>query len=352
MGTATRFAAIVALTALSWACVSSSSNPAPAAPSDPGANLEDLLDRADDAFDSRAYDEAADRYRAIHLAAKSGALPEVATEAAAQVATIEALREQMAESDSWMQAAEAGANADAIDAWSRVLLARGVRSWKRSDLNTARGTFIELHSFCAIHDRTIRQIQAANLVALVSVGQEQLDWSLRAIQAAQTTGEAKWEAPLWSSHAWLLDDRDRLDDALRAFARARTLTAEADVTPLGRLQTDWSYAHGLRRVGRAEEAREILERANSIAHSIYIARPSARAAEHLGRILWELAEVDVAEGKTERARERYAAARSKLVEAGAQQAAPELLVDLDRRVHELDHPVDPDWIPPRKKKSP
>ena len=351
MGTVTRFAAIVALAASSVACVTTSSEPQPIAQQDPEENLEDLLERADESFNARAYDDAADRYRAIHLAAKSGQLTDVATEAAAQVATIEALREAMPESDSWMTAAETGANSDAVDAWTRVLLARGVRSWKRADRRTARGTCIELHNYCAAHDRTVRQIQAANLVALVSLGQEQLDWSLRAIQAAQATGEAKWEAPLWSSHAWLLDDRDRLDDALRAFERARSLTAEANVTPLGRLQTDWSYAHGLRRVGRVEEARAILVRANSIAHSIYIARPSPRAAEHLGRILWELAEVDVVEGKIDRAREHYAAARSKLVEAGAQQAAPEVLADLDRRIYELDHPVDPNRIPPRKKKN-
>ena len=351
MRTLSRFAALLFVCglAVTAGCASEPRAPVPMAPADPEGDLRALLKKADRAFDSRAYDEAEDRYKAVYLAAKTGNFAAIVAESSAQVATITALGEDLRESDDWMGVAESAGSPGAISGWTRVLLARGVRDWKRSNNARARGSFIELYNYCALHDLIVRQIQAANLAAVASVGQEQLDWSLRAIQAAQASGESKWEAPLWSSHAWLLDDRGQYDDALRAFSRARELTADADVTPIARLQTDWALAHGLRQVGRLDEARRLLERTNSIAQSIYISNPTPRAAEHLGRILWELAEVEALEGRKEKARELYAAARAKLVEAGAMKAAPEVLRELDTCIERLDRPVPPGFIPPRKR---
>ena len=111
-----------------------------------------------------------------------------------------------------------------------------------------------------------------------------------------------------------------------------------DISRLGRLQTDWAYGHGLRMVGKLAEARDLHEQTNAIAHSIYIAKPSPRAAEYLGRVLWEIGEIDAMEGNKERARERYLAARSKMLEAGAAQGAPALVEKLDARLEALDAP--------------
>lgn len=171
-----------------------------------------------------------------------------------------------------------------------------------------------------------------------SRGQEQLDWSMRAIQTAQTTGDLKVLAPLWTSHAWLLDDRGRAEEALDAFKEARDLTGRVDTSRLGRLQTDWAYGHGLRMVGKLAEARDLLGETNAIAHSIYIAKPSPRAAETLGRVLWEIGEIDAMEGNKERARERFVSARSKMLEAGATPDAPALVEELDARLEALDAP--------------
>lgn len=338
---------LLAVGAASAGCSTSPAQPATAA--DPETELRALLARADEAFDGRAYDDALDRYRAIHVAARSRDMRDIATESAAQVATVDALRDELGESDRWMGLAEDGATSKSPRAWSRVLLARGVRAWKRDQVSRARGTFIELYNYCKQNDETARALQAANLAALVSRGQEQLDWSLRAIECAQAFDNPKWEAPLWSSHAWLLDERGQYDDALRAFERARELTAESNVSPFAQLQVDWAYAHGLRRVGRLTEAREILERSQMIVQSIYVAKRTPRAAEWTGRILWELAEVDAAEGHSDRARARFAAAREKLIEAGAAQAAPDLLSELDARIVEFDRHGNGRRIPPPKR---
>ena len=208
--------------------------------------------------------------------------------------------------------------------------------WKSGDNLSSRRTFIELYNYCFLNSLTPRAIQAATLASLSSQGQEQLDWSQRAIQAAQTTGNAKLQAPLWTSHAWLLDYRKRPDEALEAFKKARELTNRADISRLGRLKTEWAYGHGLRMASQLSKARNLLDQTNAIAHSIYIGRPSARAAEYLGRILWEIGEIDATEGQISRAQEKMLAAREKLLESGASENAPILVTRLNKRLEELE----------------
>ena len=303
---------------------------------DPSTELIRQIDSADALFDERAFAEAQQRYQAIYLAANSRGYRLEATEAAAQTAVMLCMQDNAAEAQGWLERAEAEADQSDHRSWSRVLLARGMMRWKSGDNLSARRTFIELYNYCFLNSLTPRAIQAATLASLSSQGQEQLDWSLRAIQAAQTTGNVKWQAPLWSSHAWLLDYRKRPEEALEAFKKARDLTTRADITRLGRLQTEWAYAHGLRMAGQLDKSRDLLEQTNAIAHSIYIGKPSARAAEYLGRVLWELGEIDATEGQVDRARERFTAAREKLLEAGAAEGAPTLVKRLEQRLKQLD----------------
>lgn len=311
----------------------------------PEAALRKMLDDADESYNGRAYENALESYKAVYLAANSKNLDATATEAAAMVATTFATVGQSEEGDPWMERAEDKANDREPLAWTRVLLARGVRDWCASDEPKARGRFTLLYNYCFNNKLTPRAIQAAMLVSKVSKGHEQLEWMQRAIHAAQTTGNPKWEAPLWSEHAWLLDARKRHQEALEAFEKARDLTARAEVTRLGRLKTEWAYGHGLRMVGRLDEARDLLEQSNAKAHSIYIEKPSPRAAEFLGRVIAEIGEIDASEGRLDRARERFIAAREKMVEAGAIQGAPFVVRELEQRLKDLDKPPPTRTIP-------
>ncbi|MEM8711464.1 MAG: hypothetical protein AAGG01_10965 [Planctomycetota bacterium] len=323
---------------LSASCQTSEGTPALNPSGNPTSELLAQIDSADGLFDQRAYDEARQRYQAIYLAADSRGYDQEAAEAAAQVSVSLSMLGNAEAGAEWLSRAEKRANESNERAWSRTLLARGVKRWKAGDALTARRTFISLYNYCLLHSLTPRAIQAATLASLSSQGQEQLDWSMRAIQAAQTTGNLKWQAPLWSSHAWLLDQRGRAEEALDAFKKARDLTGRVDISRLGRLQTDWAYGHGLRMAGRLDDARDLLEETNAILHSVYIGKPSPRAAEYLGRVLWEIGEIDATEGRKERARERFIAARDKLIEAGAIDGAPRLVKQLDKRIEALDAP--------------
>ncbi|MFT5731808.1 MAG: tetratricopeptide (TPR) repeat protein [Planctomycetota bacterium] len=314
--------------------------------SEPRRELQTQIDDADELFGQQEFDDARQRYEAIYLAAEARGYDGEATEAAAQCSASLSMLNRLDDAELWLERAEEKAEPSAERSWSRVLLARGMQRLKNRDLLTARRTFIELYNFCFLNSLTPRAIQAATLASESSQGQEQLDWSMRAIQAASTTGNVQWQAPLWSSHAWLLNDRGRAEEALEAFKKARDLTGRADISRLGRIQADWAYGHGLRVSGQLEEARDLLEETNAIAHSIYIGKPSARAAKSLGQVLWEIGEIDAMEGKKERAREHLLAARSKMLEAGPAEGAPALVEELDARLEALDAPVPVRRFPP------
>ncbi|MGD2017289.1 MAG: hypothetical protein PVJ89_04185 [Planctomycetota bacterium] len=302
---------------------------------DPRASLERQLGRADDTFNRRAFDEALGQYSALYLAALSGAYAGIAAEAAAQAATINALEGDLEESDRWMAFATRYAEDAGVRARSRVLLARGLRQWKRGEGAAARGTFTELVDFCEDEDLPVRAMQGASLAALVTEGEEQLGWSLRAIEVSQGLGEPRWEGALWTNHGWLLEARGEHGDALRSFERARALAMQGAPSPMDRLKADWNLGRGLRLAGRPAEARAVLEEAAVQGRGLYAARPAPRQAEWLGRVDWELGELAAAEGDLEGAARKLASARRRLEEAGAATAAPELLRRLDQRLAEL-----------------
>lgn len=308
-----------------------------------------LLKRADEEFTAKSYQDALETYTELHSAARSKGLKKVAAEAAAQIATCYAVMGQSGEGDPWLEKAEADASEQDVGAYTRILLAQGVRSWRAFEVDRARGMFIYLYNYSLNQNRTPRAVQAAQMAALASRGQEQLDWMMRSIEGARTTGDPALEAPLWTEYGVMFDQRERFDEALDAFANARRLTAQASLPRLVRERTDWQYAHGLRMVGRFDDARNLLEETNAIVHSNYIERPSPQSAELLGRVLAEIGEVDAAEGRFDRAKERMLAAREKLLEAGSVQGAQIFAKTLEKRIENLGAPAPIRKIPPKQR---
>lgn len=323
-------------TALAWClglgflagCVSTEVE---AEPASPRQSLVRQLGRADEAFNARAYRQALDMYSALYLAALSGEYDDLAAEAAAQAAAINSLQDSPEESDRWMSFAERYAEDGGDGARTRVMLARGVRQWKSGATAQARATFEALVALCEDSELEVRAMQGASLCALVAEGKAQLDWSLRAIEICQGQEQPRWEGALWSNHGWMLEARGEFSDASRCFERARQLLSEGAASPMDRLQADWALGRSLRLEGQLAESRTLLEQADLRGRQLYAANPAARQAEWLGRAWWELGELEAMEGRDDRARALLQSARRKLLEAGAADAAPELLRRLDGR---------------------
>jgi tetratricopeptide (TPR) repeat protein len=299
------------------------------------AALERQLRRADDAFNGRSFRQALDMYSALYMAALSGGYDDLAAEGAAQASTINALKDAEEESDRWMSFAERYAEGEGAGPRSRVMLARGIRQWKLGDSSAALGTFEALVRLSKETGLDVRAMQGASLGALVAEGEAQLDWNLKAIDICQGLEQPRWEGALWTNHGWLLEARGDFEDASRCFERARQLLAEGAASPMDLLQADWALGRALRLAGRPSEARALLEQADVRGRELYAANPTARQAEWLGRAWWELAELELAEGRDENALALLQSARRKLLEAGVADAAPLLLGRLDARLIEL-----------------
>lgn len=331
------------------ACASEGSGSGGLSPVEVGG-LEARLDAADEEFVLRDYDEALANYQAVFAAARSRRDRALMTEAAAQASATLGILGRQAESDTWFERANEYATESQPRAWSRVLLAEGVRAYRGGDVERARGTFVRLYNYCYIHeDLTPRAIQAAYLVANASRGQERLEWVGYAVNAAESTGNARWEADLWMLHAMSLEEMGRHDEALTSYRKARDIAARALPDRLDKLKADWAYGHGLRLVGRLDEARDLLVESNAIAKSIYSVKPSPRAAEFLGRVIAELGHIDAAEGRKEKARGHFLSAIEKFKEAGAIQNAPGEIRALEQALEDLDKPASTRRIPPRRR---
>jgi len=332
LGKGRRLAAALLGLGLALGCVSSEAQPEGATPR---GSLDRQLTRADDAFDGRAYQQALDMYSALYLAALSGGYEDLAAEAAARASTINALQDAVEESDRWMSFAERYAEDKGVGTRSRVMLARGIRQWKLGESGAALVTFEALVEVCEDAGLEVRAMQSASLCALVTEGDAQLTWSLKAIDICQGLEQPRWEGSLWSNHGWLLEARGDFKDASRCFERARALLTEGAASPMDLLQVDWALGRSLRLTGRLAESRAFLEQADLGARDLYAANPSARQAEWLGRAWWELGELEWIEGREEEARALLQSARRKLLEAGVADAAPDLLGRLDQRLTEL-----------------
>ena len=276
----------------------------------PGTDLGAKIELADADYGDRRYAEALERYREIHEAATAKGLDALAAEAAAMLAATIVMSEipgtpKAAEGDVWMERAEATATDADESAWTRVLLARGLRALRANDVERARGTFVYLYNYSSGVNRPIRALEAAYMASLSSRGPEQIDWIRRAIDAARALGDPEPEALLWVELGKLLDRDGDLESALDAFSKGRDMLAVFAPGSSERQRAELDVGRALWRAGRPQEACDHLERLRAIAQSQRVQDPSPKSTELLGSILEQLGEAHATLGEIERAREFF-----------------------------------------------
>jgi len=320
-----RALALFAVLGLALGCRASDAAPERRSP-------RELLVQGDRDFDQRRYGAALEAYQLAAFGTRDGRDDVLFASAASQVASVLALQGASDEAASWLRNAEAHAAPTAPDAWLRVLLARGLVAWKRGqggDNTRALGAFQNLYEFAAQEGAAARVLQACQLATLVTEGAAQLEWARRGITAAAATNEPTWEAAQWSNLGWLLDARGLFEEARQAFERARRLVQGAGVARIVRARTEWAVAHAARRAGALDEAQRALEGLLRDMTDLYTRERTAASAEYLGRVLFDLGLIDLAQGQQGRGRERLQLARARLLEAGASDGAPALMDELE-----------------------
>ena len=99
-------------------------------------------------------------------------------------------------------------------------------------------------------------VDAAHMIALVEAGDPALDWSLRALQLAESStvpAAVRWRASLFNNIGWTHHDAGRFEDALGLFEKAVPLRRESGKSgPLR--HAEWAVGRALRSLGRLDEA--------------------------------------------------------------------------------------------------
>lgn len=298
----------------------------------PGAR--ELLVRGDGFFDGRQLSNALETYKMAAVAAQGEGDGALFAEAAAQVAHTLALSGDVEKGRSWLEHAERTASTDTPAAWARLLLARGAMQRGTDEPEAALESFTAAYEFALETDQPVRAVQAAYMAGIVAGDELQIRWNHKALDLARGMGNPRLVSSLWAQLAWLLEERELADEALAAFASARKALDDLD-DPHQKLVADWSYAHGLRMVGRLADARLMMLDVGERAERSYVAMQRPNDAEWVARSLRELGELDLADGDALLALARLEQARDRFLVAGIKKSAPETLAELDRRIRQV-----------------
>lgn len=299
------------------------------------ATSAELLAKADALFEGRRLADALESYQMAAIAASGEGHTEHFVEATAQVAHLYAAQGDVDRAQDWLERAEERAREAEAAGWARKLFARATLSRARGDERAALREYEAAWRFADGTAQPVRAVQAAHMAAVVAPADDKLRWTRRAIESARDLEDARLEFELWSQLAWLLEERGLAQESLEAFGRARRVAAPLEDDHLD-LVGDWSYGHALRLVGRAGDARVLLENVALRAASAYAARRRPNDAEWVGHAERELAELDLAEGERDRALARLRRARAHLRLAGAEELAPRVLGEVERRIADLE----------------
>lgn len=291
-------------------------------------NSDSLLAQADSLFQEQNYAVALTRYLRTAEVARLDFNRPVETEALAQVARCNLALSNKEEGRKWLEdAARRGSDSDPMG-WSRYLSVKGRFEWKDGDLKKARATFDEMYVYCNTNALWGRAVDAANMIAIVAESpEEQIEWSLRGIDAAESGGVESWLGPLWNNLGATYYDTKKFDLALEAFLKARNYHWQYS-NESAKLHADYHVGMAYRAVGQLDKAAEWL-------------RPVLAWAERLGdhsvigQACEELGEIDLARGKKNDGLTLLRRARDEYKQSGFDQSAPQIWENINKRLKEL-----------------
>ncbi|MCB9893667.1 MAG: hypothetical protein H6839_04385 [Planctomycetes bacterium] len=296
----------------------------------------DQLKAADKLFAQGQYDEARKKYEEATESASGARDNSVLTEAYAQVARMYSSQTKHEEGKPWLAKAGAIATPDEPLGWSRYLGVRGRFEWQdEKDNDKAKATFIEMYDYCRKHKLFSRELDAAHMVAIVGSPDEQVEWALKAIEAAEKGGETGWLAPLWNNLGWTYESRGEYDKMLDALLKAREYHYKGALE-LPKLIADFGVGRAYWRNERYKEARIWLTDAFDRAKAAAEANPDdAEQAEWVGWGHVYIGDLLVSEGKPAEGLKELKAGRPILVKSGIEEWWPEALQELDDKIAKL-----------------
>jgi len=281
----------------------------------------EILKEADTLFGARKHAEALDRYRRCSEQASREKSRAVETEALAQVARCYSIAGKLDEGRPWLERAETLASKDEPLGWSRCLGVRGIYEREGGDNAKAKATFEEMHRYCIEKGLLRRAIDAIHHIAIVVPLDQQAEWALKGIAAAEQLKDESALAVLWNNLGATYEELKQYDKMLDAYLKAREFHHRTG-TPHHKMVADWAVGHGCRLAGKPADAETWLRK--TLPRAVEL-----RATEWIGWCKKDLGQTLIARGDKAKGLELLREARPALVEAGLDKSWPEALKDLD-----------------------
>lgn len=302
-------------------------------------HVENELGVADGLFRERKYEDARQAYESAAEMAAAFSYDGVLTEAYAQVARMYGIQGEFEKGRPWLAKAKGVASPSEPKGWSRYLGVRGRFEWQdEKDNEKAKRTFIEMYEYCKQHELFSRELDAAHMVAIVGTTDEQVEWALKAIAAAEKGDEEGWLGPLWNNLGWTYEERGEYAKMLEALTNARKYHYEVG-SEHSQLVADFGVARAHWRNGNLEEAHKWLEDARERAKQRHEADPDdAEKGEWVGWGHVYLGDLLVTEEKPTEALGNFNLGRPYLIKAGIEDWWPDGLKELDDKIAKLEKP--------------
>jgi tetratricopeptide (TPR) repeat protein len=295
----------------------------------PELNADSLLTEADEIFQSRDYPAALELYKTLVDSARTDFNRSVEVEALAQVARVLLIQGDKEQGRQWLQKAGERATESDPMGWSRYLGVRGRYEWKEENLTAARKTFDDMYVYCNTNGLWSRAVDAAHMIAIVAeTTEEQVEWSRRGIEAAESAGEESWLGPLWNNLAVTFYERQMYDSALECFTKAREYHWRHS-GEIEKLFADYHVGTTYRRLGKLDLAGEWLRPVIAWAERIKNHSAMGQAWEDLG-------EIEIAQGRTSQGIHMLRKARDEYKIEGFDQSWPEIWDNINKRIAELE----------------
>ncbi len=264
-----------------------------------------MLEEADSVFQARDYKSALELYHKVSIKAKEEFNPSVDAEAMSQMARMNLILGNKDEGQVFLE--EAGSIARESDpyGWSRYLGVKGRFEWQNSDLVKSRQTFDQMYNYCVVNSLWGRAVDAAHMIAIVADNfEDQLEWSMKGIEAAEANDQEKWLGPLWNNLAGTYYDKKQYDSALSCYIKAREYHWRFS-GETGKLFADYHVGMTYRLLGNYEEAGKWLRPVLAWAERLNNNSAIGQACEDLGEAMIGLGEKEEGLKLLKQARDAY-----------------------------------------------
>jgi len=149
------------------------------------------------------------------------------------------------------------------------------------------------------------EVDALHMIAIVVPSDQQMEWNLKAVAAAEKSEDERarnWLGSLYNNIGWTYHDQKKYDDALATFQKALVFRVEQGKRD-NILVARWCIARCLRSLGRFDEAYMIQQE---------LAESRELHNEPDGFVQEELGEIFLAQGKGADAAKHFASAHEQL----------------------------------------